>query len=196
MKRSHFLSIIAFVLPFLLCGTMATAQKSVSAETSPSGYKINAGDVLEISTWKEPDLSREDVIVRSDGKISFPLLNDIQAAGLSPTQLKNNIEKKLKDFVETPVVTVTIRAANSQKFYILGEIMNTGEYPLIKQLTVLQAFAMAGGFTEWAAKKEIILLRNENGKEKVFRINYKDILKGKDFSSNIYLKVDDTIIVP
>jgi polysaccharide export outer membrane protein len=84
----------------------------------------------------------------------------------------------------------------SQKFYILGEVLKTGEYPLVKHLTVLQAFALAGGFTEWASKKEIILLRNEGGRDKIYRINYKDIAKGKDFSQNIKLRPDDTIIVP
>jgi polysaccharide export outer membrane protein len=84
----------------------------------------------------------------------------------------------------------------SKQFYILGEVVNTGQYPLAKHLTVLQAFALAGGFTEWASKKEIILLRNEDGKDKIYRINYKNIVKGQDFSQNLKLKADDTIIVP
>ncbi len=159
-------------------------------------YIIGSGDILEITTWKEPDFSRENVLVRIDGKITFPLLNDLQAAGLSTAQLKIELEIKLKDFVEAPVVTVTVRAPNSQKFYILGEVIRTGEYPLVKNLTVLQAFALAGGFTEWASKKEIILFRREKGKERILRVNYKNIIKGKDFSQNIVIKADDTIIVP
>jgi polysaccharide export outer membrane protein len=94
------------------------------------------------------------------------------------------------------VVTVHVTNPGSQRFYILGEVQNTGEYPLVKHLTVLQAFAVAGGFTEWASKKEIILLRTEDGKDKLFRINYKAITKGKDLNQNIKLKADDTIIVP
>ena len=97
--------------------------------------------------------------------ISFPLLNDVQAAGLTPTQLKKSLEAGLKDYVSTPEVTVTIVESGSQRFYILGEVVNTGEYPLAKHLTVLQAFALAGGFTEWASKDEIILMRRENGKD-------------------------------
>jgi polysaccharide export outer membrane protein len=166
------------------------------AGAKDKAYQINASDVLEIATWKEPDLTREEVIVRTDGKISFPLINDIQAAGLSPVELKLAIEKGLNKYVEKPTVTVTVKVPNSQKFYILGEVLNTGEYPMNKTLTVLQAFAMAGGFTEWASKNEIILLRKENGKDTVHRINYKNILKGKDYSSNINLEADDTIIVP
>jgi polysaccharide export outer membrane protein len=166
------------------------------AETMVDSYQIGIGDILEITTWKEPDFTRDEVMVRTDGKISFPLLNDFPAAGLSPMELKYNIEKGLKAYVSAPVVTVHVKAPVSQKFYVLGEVQRTGEYPLVKHLTVLQAFALAGGFTEWASKKEIILLRHEGGKDKIYRVNYKDITKGKDFSQNFKLKADDTIIVP
>ena len=172
------------------------AKQTWPAKESQSDYLIGNGDVLEIMTWKEPELSRPEVIVRTDGKISFPLLNDVQAAGLSALELKRVLENGLKDYVANPVVTVNLLRLESQKFYVLGEVINTGEYPLTKNLTVLQAFAMAGGFTEWASKKEIILMRQEGGKEKIYRINYKDIAKGKDLSQNIMLKADDTIIVP
>jgi polysaccharide export outer membrane protein len=171
-------------------------KSSWGAETMVDSYQIGIGDILEITTWKEEDFTREEVLVRTDGKISFPLLNDFPAAGLSPMELKYNIEKGLKAYVSHPVVTVHVRNPVSQKFYILGEVQRTGEYPLVKHLTVLQAFALAGGFTEWASKKEIILLRKEAGKDKILRINYKNIVKGKDFSQNIQIQTDDTIIVP
>ncbi|MCP4622712.1 MAG: polysaccharide export protein [bacterium] len=174
----------------------STSKKIWSAKDSQKDYRIGAADILEITTWKEPDLSREGVVVRTDGKISFPLMDDVQAAGLTPMEMKTNMEAGLNEYVDSPFVTVTIQAPNSKKFYILGEIAGTGEYPLTKNLTVLQAFALAGGFTEWASKKEIILLRNENGKDKLYRVNYKEIAKGKDLSQNIQIKADDTIIVP
>ena len=174
----------------------AAAKKTWSAKASPNDYKIGAGDILEITIWKEPDLSREEVLVRTDGKISFPLLNDVQAAGLTPLEMKRNMETGLKEFISNPFVTITVRSPESQKIYILGEVMNTGEYPLYKRLTVLQAFAVAGGFTEWASKKEIILLRREGGEEKVIKVDYRKILKGKDFSGNVQIQPDDTIIVP
>jgi polysaccharide biosynthesis/export protein len=170
--------------------------KSWSAKESKNDYVINAGDTLEIATWKEPELSRTGIIVRTDGKISFPLLNDVQAAGMTAAELKKVIESGLKEYVELPVVTVNVIQLGSQKFYILGEVVNTGEYPLTKDLTVLQAFALAGGFTQWASKKEIILMRKEGGKEKIYRINYNNITKGQDFSQNLKLQADDTIIVP
>ena len=159
-------------------------------------YVIGNGDVLEIVTWKEPDFSREEIIVRLDGRISFPLLNDFVAAGKTPLQLKQQIQEQLKDFVTDPNVTVTVTSGASKRFYILGEVVNTGEYPLVKKLTVLQAFAVAGGFTEWASKKEIILFRRDGDKETVIKIDYRDILKGKDFSKNVEIQADDTIIVP
>ena len=167
-----------------------------SLAESPGTYVIGSGDILEIVTWKEPDFSRAEVLVRTDGYISFPLLNDVQTAGLTPTELKASIEKGLTAYVANPEVTVTVVTSNSKQFYILGEVVNTAEYPLTKRLTVLQAFALAGGFTEWASKKEIILVREENGEEKIYRVNYKDIVKGKDISQNVVIRPDDTIIVP
>jgi polysaccharide export outer membrane protein len=174
----------------------ADAKITGTGKAAPKDYQIGAGDILEITIWKEPDLSRTGVLVRTDGKISFPLLNDVQAAGLTPLEMKKNMEAGLKEYISNPFVTVTVQTPDSQKIYILGEVLNTGEYPLTKNLTVLQAFALAGGFTEWASKKEIILMRKVGGKEKIFRINYKNIIKGKDIGQNLTLKADDTIIVP
>ena len=212
MKR--FLLICSFCLSFILvfnsqqiCSgaekTLASSKnqpaesgKKWSSWISADAYKIGSGDILEIVTWKEPDFSRQEVLVRIDGRISFPLLGDVRAAGRSPLEIQKDIQTGLKDYVENPIVTVTVKNPLSQKFYILGEVKKTGEYPLIKGLTVLQAFAIAGGFTDWASKKEIILLRYENGKEKVYNINYKRIVNDKDFSQNISIMTDDTIIVP
>ncbi|MBW1959498.1 MAG: polysaccharide biosynthesis/export family protein [Deltaproteobacteria bacterium] len=212
MRKSLFILIFCLVL-ILAFSTphVYSADKSTSGQgknepadiskgwtpwVSLDSYKIGSSDVLEIVTWKEPDFTRAEVLVRIDGKISFPLLGDIQASGRTPLQVKNVIETGLKEYIDNPIVTVTVKVPGSQKFYILGEVENTGEYVLKKDLTVLQAFALAGGFTKWASKKEIILLRHEDGKEKIIRVNYKEIVKGKDFSQNIHIKVNDTIIVP
>ena len=187
---------LSMIIAFGAGQAAAGETKAVSAKESRDDYIIGSGDILEIITWKEEDFSREEILVRLDGKLTFPLLNDIQAAGLTTMELKQVIEKGLKAYVTNPVVTVNIRQPLSKKFYILGEVMRTGEYPLVKHLTVLQAFALAGGFTEWASKKEIMLLRHEKGQDKIYRINYKNIVKGNDLSQNIKLKADDTIIVP
>ncbi len=194
MKKKTILILSGMVL--ILFFSLAPSAISADSPSAKDAYRIGCGDILEITTWKEPDFSRAEILVRIDGKITFPLLNDIQAAGRTPIQIKNDIEKKLKEYVGNPVVTVSVRSPGSQKFYILGEIARTGEYNIVKSLTVIQAFALAGGFTEWASKKEIILFRTENGKEKIIRINYKDIIKGKDFKNNLRIRADDTIIVP
>jgi polysaccharide export outer membrane protein len=177
-------------------GKYSDVKNKATVESSRDSYKIGSGDILEIMTWKEPDFSRNEVLVRIDGKMTFPLLDDIQAAGRTPLELKKNIEARLKGFVDNPVVTVTVINPESQKIYILGEIIRTGEYDLKKNLTVLQAFALAGGFTQWASKKEIILLRHEKGKDKIIRVNYKNIIKGSDLMQNMPLQANDTIIVP
>lgn len=180
----------------LLAGLFVMPQQSHGQNLGKESYRIGAGDVLEIFTWREPDLSREAVLVRIDGNISFPLIGDIKAEGRTAVELKSSIEKALKDYLSNPVVTVTITEPASQRFYILGEVVNTGEYPLRKNLTVLQAFAIAGGFTEWAAKDEILLMRKENGKDVTIRVDYKDIADGKNLDQNVPIKADDTIIVP
>jgi len=191
-----------FILFFVFVPFVGLAEEKGTAESNneelvadPDGYKIGIADVLEVFVWKEPELSR-DVMVRLDGRITFPLLDDINAAGLTTFQLKHVIQKKLSEFVESPFVTITLKASGSQKFYILGEVAKTGEYVLEKELTVLQAFALAGGFTEWASKKEILLLRQEAGAYKAFRVNYKDIANNKDISTNIPIQANDTVIVP
>lgn len=190
------LLISLFLSIFFTAGAIAAGAPVGRSATTSEAYKIGPGDVLEIVTWKEPDFTRKSVLVRIDGKISFPLLDDVQAGGLTPVQLKERIQKGLKNYVDAPEVTVTVVNPGSQKFYILGEVKKTGEYQLVKNLTVLQAFALAGGFTEWASKKEIILFRQENGKDKTILINYKDIVDDRDFSQNVEIRADDTIIVP
>jgi polysaccharide biosynthesis/export protein len=190
---------VCFCLLMVFSGGVSAQDKAAqtwSAKSQAAEYRIGAGDILEISTWKEVDLSRKDVLVRVDGKLSFPLLGDIPAAGMTPVELTETVQKGLKNYVSNPVVTVTVVNPSSQRIYILGEVLKTGEYPLIKSLTVLQAFALAGGFTQWASKDEIILLRGEAGKEKIYKINYKDIVKGRGSENNIMLQANDTIVVP
>ncbi|MDA3789933.1 MAG: polysaccharide export protein [Desulfobacula sp.] len=174
---------------------ISNADETKVSNPVPELYKIGIGDILKVTTWKEPDLTIDAARVRSDGKITFPLLDDIQAEGLTTMDLKKVVEKKLSDYVEAPNVTVTLINPVSRKFYILGEILKTGEYPLVKKLTVMQAFALAGGFTEWASKNKIILYRRYSNKESTIIIRYDDIIKG-DFTKDIQLKPDDTIIVP
>lgn len=200
-KRQIALWILITTLAQLLTVAAITPRSVWAEEPAPSSqkdldYRIGVGDVLEIAVWKEPDLSLKDVPVRLDGKITFPLLDDVQAAGKTSIEVKNALTEKLGQFIADPIVTVFVKAPLSQKFYVLGEIQKTGEYQLIKNLTVLQAFALAGGFTQWASKDEILVVRREKSHPTVIRVNYKNIQKGKDLDQDIPVMPDDTIIVP
>jgi polysaccharide export outer membrane protein len=176
--------------------------KSGTAQTAPTksatddpNYVIGPQDVLDISVWKEPELTRP-VPVRPDGKISMPLLNDVQAAGRTPLQLANDITAGLKKFMTDPQVTVIVTTINSQRVFILGEVNRAGAYPLLPNMTVLQALSSAGGLTIYANLKKIYLLRVEEGKQVKHPFNYKDVLAGKAADQNIVVKAGDTIIVP
>ena len=169
-----------------------TVRKSATADPN---YVIGAQDVLDINVWKEPDVSRI-VPVRPDGKISLPLLNDVQAAGLTPAQLAAQVTESLKKYVTNPQVTVIVTTINSQRVYILGEVTRPGAFPLIPGMSVLQALSSAGGFTQFAKVKSIFVRRLENGKETKFPFNYKDVISGKKPEQDILLKAGDTIVVP
>jgi polysaccharide biosynthesis/export protein len=169
-----------------------TQNRSIVADPN---YVIGPQDVVDISVWKEPDLSRS-VPVRPDGKISLPLVNDIQAAGLTPAQLSAKITSDLGKYMTNPQVTVIVSQINSQRIYILGEVTRAGSFTLLPDMTVLQALSDAGGFTPFANSKKIYVLRQDNGKQQKIYFNYKDVISGKDPDQNIALKSGDTIIVP
>ena len=169
------------------------SQAEVAADSDR--YIIGAEDVLYIHVWREETVTKT-VSVRMDGMISIPLVDEIQSAGLTPLQLKEKLTERLKQFIENPNVTVVVMEANSFKVYISGQISKPGIYRLRSDTTLAQIISMAGGLTEWANQKKIIIIRKENGKEKRFTINYKKIVKGEDLDSNIILKSGDTIIVP
>jgi polysaccharide export outer membrane protein len=160
----------------------------------PSDYIIGADDTLRISVWKEPDMSVM-LPVRPDGKISMPLLDDVQAAGMTPMQLGTSIREKLKKYIADPRVTVVVTAMNSQRIYVLGEVVHTGAMPLLPNMTVLQALSSAG-FTQFANLKAVYLLRMQDGKQTKLPFNYKDAIKGRGNQQNITLKPGDTIVVP
>lgn len=171
------------------------ASTAKRGATNDPNYVIGAQDVLDINVWKESDLSRT-VPVRPDGKISLPLLNDVQAAGLTPTQLAEQITTSLKKFVTGPQVTVIVTQINSQRIYLMGEVTRAGAYPLLPGMTVLQGLSSGGGFTQFANLKKIYILRTVDGKQEKHAFNYKDVVSGKATDQNIVLKAGDTIVVP
>lgn len=158
-------------------------------------YKIGPQDVLRIDVWKEPEITRT-VPVRPDGKISLPLLNDVQAAGLTAGQLSAFITEGLKKFINSPQVTVSVSEINSRRVYVTGEVAHAGAFPLLPNMTVLQALSSSGGFTQFAKVKAIYVLRTEDGKQVKHPFNYKEVLAGRSQEQNITLQPGDVIVVP
>jgi polysaccharide biosynthesis/export protein len=171
------------------------SSQPAKAATEDPNYSIAPEDVLTIDVWKEPEISRT-VPVRRDGKISLPLLNDLQAAGLTPTQLGAEIVEKLRATIVHPQVTVIVAQMSSLRIYILGQVTRAGAYPLVPDMTVMQALSIAGGFTPYANLKKIYVMRSENGASKIFPMNYKEVVSGHKPQQNIPLKPGDTIVVP
>jgi polysaccharide biosynthesis/export protein len=174
----------------------AHATASPRSTAHDDTFIIGKNDVLAIAVWKEPDISRS-IPVRSDGKISLPLVGEIQAAGETPLKLEQNIAAKLKNYIEEPEVTVIVQQINSQKFNILGMVSRPGEYPLVGSATVLDAIALAGGFRDFAKQKSVYILRqNTDGTQTRIPFNYKEVVKGRNPAQNIALQARDTIVVP
>lgn len=171
------------------------AKDSLSTPVREPEYVIGTEDILQINVWKEADVSAS-VPVRPDGKISLPLLNDVQAAGLTPQQLATEITVRLKQFMTEPRVTVIVTAMNSRRAYVMGQVTRQGAVPLVSNLTVLQALSAAGGPAQFANTKKIYILRTEGGKQLRIPFNYSEVIKGKNPEQNINLKPGDTIVVP
>jgi len=167
-----------------------------TVEVSSAEYVIRPGDVLQLVVWKEPELTR-DVTVRLDGRITVPLLGDIDAAGSTPTRLGAELGKRLTRFVATPVVTVSVAQANSSRVYVLGQVVQPGAYPMTARITVLQALALAGGFKEFAKTDRIMVIHEGVGIEQgPIYVNYKRVESGIDLGQNVSLRPGDTIVVP
>jgi polysaccharide export outer membrane protein len=178
-------------------GTNAQAKDlSVGISAASDPFVIGADDVLAINVWKEPEISRA-VPVRSDGKISLPLLGEVVASGRTPPELQVEIAKKLQEYLSEPEVTVIVQEIRSQQFNVLGEVARPGTYPLTKSVTVLDAIAMAGGFRDFARQKGIYVLRRKpDGSDVRLPFNYKQVIKGKITTQNVELQPRDTVVVP
>jgi len=182
--------------PALTQSSEPDTATSVQRRPADDNYVIGNDDQLEINVWKEPDLTLS-VPVRSDGKISMPLIGEVLVTGRTPLQVKEEIAAKLRRFLAAPDVTVMVQQMNSQKFNILGRVMKPGSYPLLATTTILDAIAEAGGFQDFAKQKGIyILRRNPQGVETRIPFNYKDVIRGKHTEENILVKPNDTIVVP
>jgi polysaccharide export outer membrane protein len=203
IKKTTLIALVATLYLVTSCASDIPSVKTLSkhyqnetaGQKSTESYRIGSGDVLAIDVWREETLSKE-VTVRLDGKMSLPLVEDIQAAGLTCEELENLLEEKYGDFVDVPEVSVTLLKSGSGRVYLVGKVRSPGEYPLEKKMTLLQAISRAGGLSEWADASDVRLVRTIDGVERQFRVDYEAIVSGKDLSQNIILEPGDTIVVP
>jgi polysaccharide export outer membrane protein len=188
--------------PALAANTAAAAPATAAAAVvpvrpaTPNGYVIGVDDVLSILFWRDKDLSAPEITVRPDGKVTLPLLNDVQAAGLTPEQLRDTVLDAARKYVEDPNPTVIVKEIKSRKVFITGQVEKPGPYPLNGTVTVLQLIATAGGLRDFADGKNISVIRVREGKQAVFEFNYQDLLKKRYLSQNIELTPGDTVVVP
>jgi len=201
MKRTWTAAVALLVISGLaLAQDAAPVQPAESSKSDTNtilagpDYVIGPEDVLHVAVWKEADLTAT-LPVRPDGKISLPLLNDVQAAGLTPMQLADSLTEKLKKYVASPRVTVVVTAINSKRIYLVGEVGHTGAVPMLPNMTVLQALSSAG-MTQFANTKKIYVLRSQNGRQEKLPVNYRKLVKGEQMDQNYILKPGDTIVVP
>lgn len=179
-----------------MSATSPAAQEAQPPSANAEEFVIGTGDILAINVWKEAEISKV-VTVRSDGRISLPLIGELQASGQTPRYLEAEIAKRLKDYVADPEVTVVVQEIRSQKFNVLGMVSHPGSFPLTKPMTVMDAIATAGGFRDFAKQKDVYVLRRDaSGKQSRFVFNYKDVIKGLHPEANIELQSGDTVVVP
>lgn len=188
IKRTSLTWVLAWVLAIM--GLML----SNTASAATPGYQLSPEDILIISVWKEKGLESE-VLVRPDGRISFPLIGHLQAAGRTPEQVQAEIEKRLKKFMPDPSVTVLVKSVAGNKVFVIGKVTRPGPFPMGSNVDVMQALAMAGGLTPYAKSDEIRILRRIKGKQVVFRFRYSQVADGKNLSQNIILKSGDVVVV-
>ena len=206
MKRVLPLVLLAAALVGAAAAVRAEAQQppkvssapasGAPASAVPTSYVIGPDDVLSVLFWRDKDLS-QDVVVRPDGKISLPLVNEIQAGGLTPSQLREAVNVVARQYVEDPNVTVVVKQINSRKLFITGQVEKPGPYPMSGPTTVLQLISMAGGLKEYTDGKRILIMRTDKtGRQMSHLFNYRQVTSGKNLAQNIELQPGDTVVVP
>ena len=196
MKRNAYF-VFALVIVFSGLGDLGFCAGSDGEGEAPTGapFYLGPGDVLEVSVWKDEALTRQ-VVVRPDGKISFPLIGSVVAQGRTVEELRQAVEDQIKGYVPDAPVTVLVTQVGSPKVFVVGKVAKSGLYIMGETLRVMQALAMAGGMTPFAKKDDIIIIRNVNDQQKVLKFNYSQVAEGKHLKQNISLKPGDTIVVP
>jgi polysaccharide export outer membrane protein len=195
---------MSILLPLLFVVSLGAQAPAISTLSSggggssitiPAGYVIGVDDRLTIDFWRDKDLSA-DVVVRPDGRISLPLLNDVQAAGLTPEELRGKLLQLAGALIEDPVATVVVKEIRSRQAFITGNVQKPGSYPLNAPMTVLQLIATAGGLREFVSGKNIVILRRESGRDVRLPFDFQAVMKGRTLRQNVELRPGDTVIVP
>jgi polysaccharide biosynthesis/export protein len=186
---------VLMILWFSILWPIKAAEAQQGHPQPPTEYLIGPEDILEISVWKEEGLERE-VLVRPDGKLSFPLAGDVQAAGRTPEQVQTEITERIQRYIPDPVVTVTVKAIGGNKVYVIGEVKNPGSYVIGRYVDVIQALTLAGGLTPFARENSIKVLRREGTREIVVSFEYAEVKKGRRLEQNIFLRGGDVVVVP
>ena len=197
-KRYGIIVAMLFVLTVLLSKVSTAGQETpppAAATEKQAEYVVGLGDQLQIMVWKEPDLT-QTMSVRIDGRISLPLVGDVEAAGKTIRDLKKILEEKYAAVIAEPAVSVMLAQSRSWRYYIIGKVSKPGEYPIDFPITVLQAIARSGGFLEWAKTEKISIVRHEDGRETIAPFNYEALVNGQNLSQNVLVKPGDTIIIP
>ena len=190
-----------FFIALMCCAFAATGLAGESAVgMKPAGadlpaYHLQPGDVITVSVWKETEL-QSDVLVRPDGVFSFPLAGDVEAVGKTVEEIRTVLVERLKRYIPTPVVTVEVKQINGNRIYVVGRVNRAGDFPLSSPLDVMQAIALAGGATPFAAINDIVILRRQNGQQQALHFHYSDVARGRDLSQNVLLQGGDTVVVP
>jgi polysaccharide export outer membrane protein len=188
--------LLCVALAVVLAGPLAPAMADQGKETSDPQYRLQPGDLVTISVWKEHDLQAE-VLVRPDGGLSFPLAGEINAAGQTVREVRDLIAERLKRYIPDPVVTVAIKTIGGNAIYVLGKVSRPGGFPFSRPVDVMQALSLAGGATPFAALNQIVILRRDNhGGQRALRFRYGDIARGKGLEQNVLLESGDTVVVP
>lgn len=196
LKKTIRYTLIAASLMVVAIAGLAQQKTAASDSTAKNPvYIIQPNDTLEVFVWREPDLTRK-VLVRPDGRISFPLVQDLQAAGATPEELKNKIEVKLKEYLTSPNVTVIVENIQSYKVFVVGKVQKPGSIFAEKPITVLQALSLAGGFQDYAKLADITVLRNTGGQNFVLPFDYRNVIRGKNQEENVVLRSGDVVVVP
>jgi polysaccharide biosynthesis/export protein len=194
-KRVLFALLLSALVGPCFADAPTVGVKPAGATVTLPSYRLQPGDVITVSVWKETDL-QTDVLIRPDGGFSFALAGDVDAVGKTVEEIRGILVDRLKRFIPSPVVTVAVKQIGGNRIYVVGRVNRAGDFPLSSPLDVMQAIALAGGMTPFAAINDIVILRRHNGEQEALHFHYSDVARGRELSQNVLLQTGDTVVVP